>query len=107
MLIVGTGLSMADVVVSLASHGHKGKVTAISRRGIIPKSHDPGTVVPPNIPYSIVSSFSSCNQSRNRLESLDADSADVKHEDNFKPSSDFQAISQGALNMEEILCVEI
>ncbi len=42
VLIVGTGLSMADVVVSLAKHGHEGKVTAISRRGIIPKSHDTG-----------------------------------------------------------------
>lgn len=42
VLIVGTGLSMADVVVSLASHNHTGRVTAISRRGIIPKSHDPG-----------------------------------------------------------------
>ena len=42
VLIVGTGLSMADVVVSLARHGHEGRVTAISRRGIIPKSHDTG-----------------------------------------------------------------
>lgn len=42
VLIVGTGLSMADVVVTLASNHHKGKVTAISRRGIIPKSHNPG-----------------------------------------------------------------
>lgn len=45
VLIVGTGLSMADVVVSLARHGHEGKVTAISRRGIIPKSHDTGNAL--------------------------------------------------------------
>ena len=45
VLIVGTGLSMADVVVSLARHGHEGRVTAISRRGIIPKSHDTGSSI--------------------------------------------------------------
>lgn len=41
MLIVGTGLTMADAVVSLHHNGHQGKITAISRRGIIPKALDP------------------------------------------------------------------
>lgn len=41
MLIVGTGLTMADAVVSLQHNGHTGQITAISRRGIIPKALDP------------------------------------------------------------------
>lgn len=40
ILIVGTGLTFADAVVSFHEHGHKGKVTAISRKGIIPLPHD-------------------------------------------------------------------
>jgi uncharacterized NAD(P)/FAD-binding protein YdhS len=39
VLIVGTGLTMVDVVASLARTDHQGPIVAISQRGFLPRGH--------------------------------------------------------------------
>jgi uncharacterized NAD(P)/FAD-binding protein YdhS len=43
VLIVGTGLTMVDVVATLARTDHQGPIVAISQRGLLPREH--GTFV--------------------------------------------------------------
>lgn len=46
--LLGSGLTAADVIVSLQGAGFKGRVTALSRRGLKPRSHaEVGPVVSP------------------------------------------------------------
>ncbi len=47
LLIVGTGLTMVDVAVTLSGRGHTGRVYTISRRGLFPQPHGPSKVPAP------------------------------------------------------------
>lgn len=45
VLILGTGLSMIDTWVSLAAGGHRGRVIALSRRGLLPSIQRKGNPI--------------------------------------------------------------
>ncbi|QNH18595.1 FAD-binding protein [Xanthomonas sp. SS] len=57
LLLVGTGLTMADVALTLRRRGHRGPITALSRRGLAPQAHlaQPGAPVtlPPSVAQAL------------------------------------------------------
>lgn len=46
VIIIGSGLSMVDRVIALLKAGHKGEILAVSRRGLLPRTHAPSSPLP-------------------------------------------------------------
>lgn len=42
VFVLGTGLTMVDVALMLESRGFRGRITALSRRGLVPQEHTSG-----------------------------------------------------------------
>ncbi|MEH2465431.1 FAD/NAD(P)-binding protein [Nostoc sp.] len=58
VLLIGTGLTMVDMVLSLSDRQHRGKIYAVSRRGLFPLKHQaaqpyPSFLTPENLPKSV------------------------------------------------------
>ena len=54
VLLVGSGLTMADMAIALIGRGHRGRLDAISRHGLLPHRHAaPAPGAPALAPFSI------------------------------------------------------
>jgi len=52
MLVIGTGLSMVDLALSLDAAGANGRIIALSRRGLVPRAHAHGVAERPSADFA-------------------------------------------------------
>lgn len=50
LLVVGTGLTMVDIVATLNRRGHRGPIVALSRHGLLPQAHTDVAADPVELP---------------------------------------------------------
>ncbi|MNE00176.1 tRNA 5-methylaminomethyl-2-thiouridine biosynthesis bifunctional protein MnmC [compost metagenome] len=55
VLILGAGLTMVDVLLTLSSQGWRGRAVAASRRGLLPRAHGPHHDAPIDLPPQALS----------------------------------------------------
>jgi len=59
VLVIGTGLTMADVVTTLHRRGHRGPITALSRHGLLPNAHSEDPIAAIALPPTVLQALNS------------------------------------------------
>lgn len=57
VMLVGTSLTSVDVVTDLLQRGHTGPIIAVSRRGLVPRSHGPIAAAPEGFVHAVPASL--------------------------------------------------
>ena len=54
ILLIGTGLTTVDLILDLYARGHKGRITALSRKGLLPQAHLDDRQTPASAPFVVI-----------------------------------------------------